>query len=146
MIFGDSGMTSPPRRSWYDPASTTKGTEAVRRNHGHWCACGWRRAPSAYTARRIRDRTGFIRVDGHRLILRIRLVLLVERDSRDDVSFEDVVEIFGFWTKPKTVYSKSRRGLSTRLMKNCASPVSRPRVEIPTEPRVWDERLISSRM
>ena len=24
MIFGDNGMTSLPRRSWYDPASTTK--------------------------------------------------------------------------------------------------------------------------
>ncbi len=25
MIFGDSGMMSLPRRSWYDPASTMKG-------------------------------------------------------------------------------------------------------------------------
>ena len=47
---------------------------------------------------------------------------------------------------PKTVYSKSNRGLSTRLMKNCASPVSRPRVDSPTVPRVLDTLLISSRM
>jgi hypothetical protein len=47
-------------------------------------------------------------------------------------------------TTPKTVYSKSRRGLSTRLTKNCASPVSRPRVESPIVPRVFAIRLISS--
>jgi hypothetical protein len=46
---------------------------------------------------------------------------------------------------PKTVYSKSSRGLSTRLMKNCASPVSRPRVDSPTAPRLLDMLLISSR-
>jgi hypothetical protein len=47
---------------------------------------------------------------------------------------------------PNTVYSKSSRGLSTRLMKNCASPVSRPRVDSPTEPRRFDTLLISSRI
>lgn len=47
---------------------------------------------------------------------------------------------------PKTVYSKSSLGLSTRLTKNCASPVSRPRVDKPTVPRRFDTLLISSRM
>src|SRR4029453_566133 len=91
MIFGDSGMTSLPRRSWYDPASTTKGPKRydativiVRLRAG-----GGR---PQHTPRRLllphcTDR------GGGGLIFSIPIVFFFERDRRDDIPFEDIVDI-----------------------------------------------------